>query len=139
MEIPINASLGNNRDGATAGPITDGGGGSGSRPDAVYREVLDDLFNQVIGKPDFNDAYTSFTMAARSHVKMGMPDYLLYEYQDKVCARYAKLQEPAKTLQHIDQYNNIGTNTGTLQGNINKQDIQLGPTPNPNTDPKRLE
>ena len=139
MEIPINASLGNNRDGATAGPITDGGGGSGSRPDAVYREVLDDLFNQVIGKQDFNDAFTTFTMAARSHVKMGMPDYLLYEYQDKVCARYAKLQEPAKTLQHIDQYNNIGTNTGTLQGNINKQDIQLGPTPNPNTDPKRLE
>ena len=37
MEIPINASLGNNRDEADVGPITDGGGGSSSRPDAVYR------------------------------------------------------------------------------------------------------
>ena len=139
MEIPINASLGNNRDGATAGPIADGGGGSGSRPDAVYREVLDELYNQVIGKPDFNDAYTTFTMAARSHVKMGMPDRLMYEYQDKISARYAKLQEPAIPTQHIDQYNNIGTNTGPLKGNVGRQDLTLGHTPNPDTDPKQLE
>ena len=139
MEIPINASLGNKRDEATTGPIAEDGGGSGSRPDAVYREVLDDLFNQVIGKPDFNDAFTSFTIAARSHVKMGMPDYLMYEYQDKIAARYAKLQDPATTMQHIDQYNNIGTNTGPLKGNVGRQDLTLGHNANPDTDPKLLE
>ena len=139
MEIPINASLGNNRDEADTGPITEGGGGSGFRPDAVYREVLDELYNQVIGKSDYDNAYSAFTMAARSHVKMGMPIGLMFEYQDKLAAHYARLQEPVPSVQHIDQYNTIGTNTGTLQGNINRQDIQLGHNLNPDTDPKRLE
>ena len=141
MEIPINASLGNNRDEADVGPITDGGGGSGSRPDAVYREVLDELFNQVIGKHDFDNAYATFTMAARSHVKLGMPLQLMFEYQDTLSARYAKLQEPVPAVQNIETYQNntIGTNTGTLQGDINQQDIKLGQSPIPNSDPKLLE
>ena len=67
MEIPINASLGNKGDGADVGPIPEvGGGGFGSRPDAAYREVLDNLLSQVAGKSDYDNAYSAFTMAASS-------------------------------------------------------------------------
>ena len=139
MEIPINASLGNKGDGSTLGPIPEDGGGSGSRPDAVYREVLDELFNQVIGKGDFDNAYASFTIAARSHVKLGMPVRLMFEYQDKLAERYGRLQEPVPAVQHIDQYNKIDRNTGPLQGNVGRQDFTLGHNPNPDTDPKLLK
>ena len=103
--------------------------------------MLDELFNQVIGKHDFDNAYATFTMAARSHVKLGMPLRLMFEYQDKLSARYAKLQEPVPAVQNIETYQNntIGTNTGTLQGDINQQDIKLGQSPIPNSDPKLLE
>jgi hypothetical protein len=33
----------------------------------------------------------------------------------------------------------IGTNTGTLQGNIGSQNIDLNSNPNPDKDPKLLE
>lgn len=138
MEIPINASLGNNRDGADVGPITEDGGGSGSHRDAAYREALDELYNQVIGKRDFDNAYASFTMAARSHVKMGMPVRLMLEYLDKLSERYAKLQEPIAPVQNIDQYNSIGNNAGPLKGNVARQDLRLGPQ-NDDSDPKLLE
>ena len=139
MEIPINASLGNKGDEANLGPIPEECGGSGSRPDAAYREVLDELLNQVIGKRDFDNAYASFTMAARSHVKLGMPVRLMFEYQDKLAARYGKLQEPVPAVQHIDQYNKIDQNTGPLKGNVGRQDFTLGHTPNQDTDPKLIE
>ena len=138
MEIPIHASLGNKRDGAADGPVAEGGG-FGSHTEADYRKVLEDLLNQVVGKSNYDNAYSTFTMAARSHVQMGMPVSLMFEYQDKLSERYAKLQEPVAPVQNIGQYQNntIGTNTGTLQGDINKQDIQLGT--NPDTNPKLIE
>ena len=138
MEIPIHASLGNKRDEADVSPIEEGGG-FGHYSDADYRKVLDDLLNQVVGKSSYDNAYSTFTMAARSHVQMGMPVSLMFEYQDKLSERYAKLQEPVAPVQNIGQYQNntIGTNTGTLQGDINKQDIQVGSTPDKN--PKFIE
>ena len=137
MEIPINASLGNKRDGADAGPVAEGGG-FGSHSDADYRKMLDELLNQVVGKSDYDNAYSTFTMAARSHVKMGMPVDLMFEYQDILSARYAKLQEPVAPVQNIDQYNRIDNNTGPLKGNIAKQDLTLGHKNN-DTDPKLIE
>ena len=140
MEIPINASLGNKGDGADVGPIPEvGGGGFGSRPDAAYREVLDNLLSQVAGKSDYDNAYSAFTMAARSHVQMGMPVNLMFEYQDKLAALYAKRHEPVAPVQHIQQQNHIANNGGPLQGNITKQDLRFDPNPNPDTDPKLLE
>ena len=138
MEIPIHASLGNKRDEADVSPI-DEGGGFGPHSEADYRKVLEDLLNQVVGKSNYDNAYSTFTMAARSHVQMGMPVNLMFEYQDKLSERYAKLQEPVAPVQNISQYQNntIGTNTGTLQGDINKQDIQVGT--NPDTNPKLIE
>ena len=139
MEIPINASLGNNRDEALAGPITEDGGGSGSRPDAEYRKMLDGLLSQVIGKRDFDNAYASFTMAARSHVELGMPYRLMCEYQDKLADHYARLQRPVAPVQHIDQLNQIEQNTGPLKGNVGRQDFTLGKPLDPDPDPKLLE
>lgn len=140
MEIPIIASPWNKRDGADSGPIPEGGGGGfGSRPDAVYREVLDELLSQVAGKSDYDNAYSTFTMAARSHVQMGMPVKLMFEYQDKLAAIYARRQEPVAPVQHIQQQNHIANNGGPLQGNIARQDLRFGPNPNPDTDPQLIE
>ena len=140
MEIPINASLGNNRDGADSGPIPEGGGGGfGSRPDAEYRKALDDALSQVVGESNFNTAYTTLTISARLLMKLGMPVTLMLEYQDKLADIFAKRQEPAAPVQHIQQQNMIGTNTGTLQGNIGSQNIDLNSNPNPDKAPKLLE
>ena len=140
MEIPINASLGNNRDGADVGPICEGGGGSGSRRDAEYREVLDDLLNQVVGKSDYDNAYASFSMAARSHVKMGMPVHLMFEYQDKLAAIFAKRQEPVAPVQNVEQQIHVaGNNTGPFKGNVGRQDFTLDKKNDKDTDPKLLE
>jgi hypothetical protein len=137
MEIPINASLGDKGDGADVGPIPEGGGGGfGSRPDAAYRKALDDALSQVVGQTDFNIAYTTLTMSARLLMKLGMPATLMLEYQDKLAEIFAKRQEPAAPVQHIQQQNNIANNAAPLQGNIAKQDLRFGP--NPDTDPKLL-
>ena len=127
MEIPINASLGNNRDGADAGPIPENGdGGFGSRPDAEYRDALDDILKQVVGKSDFDNAFTTLTISARPLIKLGMPASLMLEYQDKLAAIFAKRQEPVAPVQHIQQQNIIEKNGGPLQGNIGRQDLTLG-------------
>ena len=139
MEIPINASLGKRRDGADDGPIIEGGGGSSSRSGADYRKMLDGLFRQVIGERNFNKAYASFTMAARSHVELGMPYKLMFEYQDKLSDHYARLQQPVAPVQNIDQYNKIDQNTGPLKGNVGRQDFTLGKSLNPDSDPQLLE
>ena len=139
MEIPINASLGKSRDEADDGPIIEDGGGSGSRPDADYRKVLDRLFHQVIGYSDFNTAYATLTMGARTLVELGMPCKLMFEYQDKVADHYAKLQQPVAPVQNIDQYNKIDQNTGPLKGNVGRQDFTLGKPLNPDSDPQLLE
>lgn len=141
MEIPINASLGNKRDGADVGPIPEGGGGGfGSRPDAAYREVLDELLSQIAGKSDYDNAYSTFTMAARSHVKMGMPVNLMFEYQDKLAAIYAKRLEPVAPVQNVEQQIHVaGNNTGPFKGNVGRQDFTLDKKNDKDTDPKLLE
>jgi len=141
MEIPINASLGNKGDGADVGPMPEGGGGGfGSRSEEEYRKMLDEVYGQVIGKRDFDNAYATFTIAARSHVKLGMPARLMYEYQDKLSERYARLQEPVPSVQHIDQNISIaGNNTGPFKGNIGRQDLSLGHPKDDDSTPKLIE
>ena len=141
MEIPLNASLGNNRDGAPAGPNSEGGGGSGSRPDATYREALDDVLRQVKGERDYDRAYTTFSIAARPLLKLGMPVELMLEYQDRLADLFAKRNEPVAPIQTIDQYINIQNSNGPLKGNVSQQQIQLTPPPTTPTpdDPKLLE
>ncbi len=144
MEIPLNASLVGKCDGAEEVPLGESGGGFGSRDDAMYREALDDLLEQVKGKSDFDNAYASFSMAGRALVKLGMPYQLLMEYQDLVVAHYKKLQEPVAPVthieaQHIQKQNNIGSQVGSVVGDITSQNVDMAKLLNQPTDPKLLE
>ena len=139
MEIPINTSLGNNRDGADVGPHPDEGGGSGFRPDAMYREELDDALRQVLGNKDYHVAYAEITFVARALLKIGMRVDLMLEYQDKVADAFAKRNEPVAPVTNIDQQNNINTSTGPLKGNVGKQEYTLDKMPGNDQGPKLIE
>lgn len=136
MEISINASLGNNRDGEVVGPVTDEGGSFGSHPEDVYRSAMDDSLKQAMGKQDYDSAYTALTIACRALVKVGMPINLMFEYQDKLSESFAKRHEPVAPVQNIDQMISVGHNNGTLKGNIANQDYQIGGMPVNPTNPK---
>ena len=139
MEIPINTSLGNNRDGVDVGPHPEEGGGSGSRRDAMYREALDNALRQVLGNKDYHLAYFEITLVARALLIVGMHVDLMLEYQDKVADAFAKRNEPVAPVINIDQLNKINTSTGPLKGNVAKQEYNLDKMPGNDQGPKLIE
>lgn len=128
MEISIFTSNYHNSDGSANQSIGDGGG-SCSHQDKFVK-ALDNALNQVMGEKEYDHAYTMLTVTARALVELGMQVDLMFKYQDMLAERFAHRNAPVAPVQNIDQYNQVGNNTGPFKGNVSTQNMQLGSGPN---------